>query len=419
MLNEKEIQEIGLFKFSLIAPVVNDTYIAYSKEQFYREVASKTHKHPSGKEVKYSNGTIKRWHMQYKKNGFDGLLPMKRSDAGIPRSFSEKVMNEIYEIKAKFPHITTKMVHRKLIEDGFIKASEVSLSSMYRYIKANNLKRNQLEPIERRAYEMENVNDCWLADTSHLLRLKINGKSKKTYLIAIIDDKSRLLVHSEIFFNDNAVNFQIVLKKAIKKYGIPKKLLVDNGGPYKNKQLSMITASLGINLIHTRPYSGASKAKIERVFRTVKDNYVNCTDWNIFKSLENLNQQFTIYLNTEYQNKIHSGIKTTPRKRYKDDMALIKYKPTEEIEKSFLHRITRKVRKDGTIIIQTELYEVSQKYINQTINLRYAADDTSELYIIDQNNKIIETIYKLDKVANSKIKRKGIDYSKIGGNRNV
>jgi transposase InsO family protein len=419
MLNEKEIQEIGLFKFSLIAPVVNDTYIAYSKEQFYREVASKTHKHPSGKEVKYSNGTIKRWHMQYKKNGFDGLLPMKRSDAGIPRSFSEKVMNEIYEIKTKFPHITTKMVRRKLIEDGFIKASEVSLSSMYRYIKANNLKRNQLEPIERRAYEMENVNDCWLADTSHLLRLKINGKSKKTYLIAIIDDKSRLLVHSEIFFNDNAVNFQIVLKKAIKKYGIPKKLLVDNGGPYKNKQLSMITASLGINLIHTRPYSGASKAKIERVFRTVKDNYVNCTDWNIFKSLENLNQQFTIYLNTEYQNKIHSGIKTTPRERYKDDMALIKYKPTEEIEKSFLHRITRKVRKDGTIIIQTELYEVSQKYINQTINLRYAADDTSELYIIDQNNKIIETIYKLDKVANSKIKRKGIDYSKIGGNRNV
>lgn len=419
MLKEKEIQEIGLFKFSLIAPVVNDTYNAYSKEQFYREVASKTHKHPSGKEVKYSNGTIKRWHMQYKKNGFDGLLPMKRSDAGIPRSFSEKVMNEIYEIKAKFPHITTKMVRRKLIEDSFIKASEVSLSSMYRYIKANNLKRNQLEPIERRAYEMANVNDCWLADTSHLLRLKINGKSKKTYLIAIIDDKSRLLVHSEIFFNDNAVNFQIVLKKAIKKYGIPKKLLVDNGGPYKNKQLSMITASLGINLIHTRPYSGASKAKIERVFRTVKDNYINCTDWNSFEDLEDLNKQFNIYLNSEYQNKIHSGIKMTPRERYKNDIDLIKYKPTEEIEKSFLHKITRKVRKDGTIVIQTVLYEVSQKYIDQTINLRYAADDTSELYIIDRNNKIIETVYQLDKVANSTIKRKGIDYSKIGGNRNA
>lgn len=421
MLKEKEIQEIGLYKFSLIAPLVNDTYNAHSKEQFYRDVASKTHKHPSGKEVKYSSGTIKRWHMNYKKNGFDGLLPTKRSDAGMSRSFSEKVINEIHEIKDKFPHITTKMVRRKLIEDGFIKDSEVSLSSMYRYMKANNLKRNQLEPIERRAYEMANVNDCWLADTSHLLRLKVNGKSKKTYLVSIIDDKSRLLVHSEIFFNDNAVNFQIVLKKAIKKFGVPKKLFVDQGGPYKNKQLSMITASLGINLIHARPYSGASKAKIERVFRTIKDNYVNCTDWNIFENLEDLNEQFNIYLNTEYQNSMHSGIKMTPRERYKDDMALIKYKSTEEIEKSFLHRITRKVHKDATIVIQKVLYEVPQKYIGQTINLRYAPDDKSELYIIDINNKITEKIYKLDKVANSKIKRKGIDYSKLkkGGTKNV
>ncbi len=413
MLKEKEIQEIGLFKFSLIAPMINDTYKAPSKEQFYKEVAFKPHIHPSGREVKYSSTTIKKWHMCYKKNGFEGLLPKKRSDAGIPRSFSKKVMYEIHEIKSKFPHITTKMVYRKLVEDGFIKVSEVSLSSMYRYIKDNSLKRCQLEPIERRAYEMANVNDCWLADTSHLLRLKVDGKSKKTYLIAIIDDKSRLLVHSEVFFNDNAVNFQIVLKKALKKYGIPKKLFVDNGGPYKNKQLSMIMASLGINLIHARPYSGASKAKIERLFRTVKDNYINCTDWNIFESLEDLNKQFNIYLNAEYQNKLHSGIKMSPRERYKNDIALIKYKSTEEIEKSFLHRISRVIHKDSTLVIQNILYEVSQKYIGQKINLRYAPDDLSELYIINQNNEIVETVYKLDKVANSTLKRKGIDYSTI------
>lgn len=259
MLNEKKIQEIGLFKFSLIAPMVNDTFNANSKEQFYRDVAATVHKHPSGREVKYSSGTIKGWHMSYKKNGFDGLLPKKRSDAGLPRAFNEETINKIHEIKLKFPHITTKMVYRKLIEDKFIKQSDVSLSSVYRYIRDNNLKRNQLEPIERRAYEMANVNDCWQADTSHLLRLNINGKSIKTYLIAIIDDKSRVIVHSEIFFRDNAVNFQIVLKKAIKKYGVPKKLFVDNGGPYKNKQLSLICASLGINLIHAMPYSGASK----------------------------------------------------------------------------------------------------------------------------------------------------------------
>ena len=103
----------------------------------------------------------------------------------------------------------------------------------------------------------------------------------------------------------------------------------------------------------------------------------------------------------------------SPRERYKNDIALIKYKSTEEIEKSFLHRVSRVIHKDSTLVIQNILYEVSQKYIGQKINLRYAPDDLSELYIINQNNEIVETVYKLDKVANSTIKRKGIDYSTI------
>ncbi|MEA1975010.1 MAG: Mu transposase C-terminal domain-containing protein [Bacillota bacterium] len=126
------------------------------------------------------------------------------------------------------------------------------------------------------------------------------------------------------------------------------------------------------------------------MFRTVKDNYINCTDWSIFENLEDLNQKFNINLNEEYQNSMHSGIKMTPRERYKTDMNLIKYKSTEEIEKSFLHRITRKVRKDTTIVIQKILYEVPQKYISQSIKLRYTPDDKSELHIIDQNKKLLK-----------------------------
>jgi transposase InsO family protein len=419
MLNEKTIQAIGLFKFSLIAPVINDTYNAPSKEQFYRDVASKSHKHPSGEKVKYASGTIKRWHMKYNKDGFEGLLPKQRSDAGLPRSFDEKTIDEINNIKEKFPHITTKMIYQKLIEDGYIKESEVSLSSLYRYIRDNNLKRSQLEGVERKAFEMENVNDCWQADTSHLLRLNIDGKLKKTYLVAILDDKSRLIVHAEIFFNDNAINFQIALKKAIKKFGVPKRVFVDNGGPFKNKQIKLICASLGIHLIQSRPYSPKSKGKIERVFRTVKDNFVHCTDWDQFNSLEELNESFNVYLNEKYQNEIHSVTKKSPREIYKESLDLIKYKPAEAIDKAFLNRISRTVRTDATITLNTTFYEVPQKYIRRRIKLRYLPDDLSKLFIINQNNEIMETVYPLKKVDNSKIKRKAIDYSEIGGRVNV
>ncbi|MBN4051116.1 transposase, partial [bacterium AH-315-L21] len=195
-MNNQEIMEIGLFRFSLIAAIINDTYEASSKMQYYRNMAAKEHKHPNGEKVKYASETIKSWHMAYTKHGMDGLLPKKRSDSGMPRTFSRKAIEKIHDIKEQYPHITTKMVHQKLIEDGYIKASIVSLSSVYRYIRDSNLKRNQISPVERKAYEMEHSNDCWQADTTHAAKIIVDGKKVQTYLIAIIDDFSRLCLHA-------------------------------------------------------------------------------------------------------------------------------------------------------------------------------------------------------------------------------
>ena len=73
---------------------------------------------------------------------------------------------------------------------------------------------------------MPHSNDCWQADTSHGPYLTINGKKTLTYLIAIIDDASRFIVGAKFFFNDNSINLQDVFKSSIKKYGVPKKLLL-------------------------------------------------------------------------------------------------------------------------------------------------------------------------------------------------
>ncbi|MBC2580735.1 DDE-type integrase/transposase/recombinase [Clostridium sp. DJ247] len=203
------------------------------------------------------------------------------------------------------PYITGTLVYQKLVEEGYVKANKTSLATVLRYMRENNLKRNQLAPVDRRAYEMEFANDCWQSDTSHGPIIKINGQKKKTFLITFIDDASRLILHGEFFFYDNAVNMQIVFKKAISKYGIPKRIFVDNGGTYKNDQLRLICASLGITLIHTKAYNPESKSKIERSFRTIKDNWMNGINWNDYASLEALNMDFSKYLNEKYSNYIH------------------------------------------------------------------------------------------------------------------
>lgn len=417
-MDEKSRMEIALFKFGLIGAAVNKTFSQESLMAFFRDVSSKRHKLPDGKEVQYATMTLKKWYQTYKNQGIEGLKPRIRSDAGVSRSLSDDIIFKIHDIKNKFPHITGTLVYQKLIEEGLLKRSNASLSTVLRFIKENNLKASQLSPQEIKAFEMESSNDCWQADSSTGPRITIDGIKVTTYMIAIIDDASRLITHIEIFKNDNSLNVQKVFKKAVTKYGVPKKFYTDNGGPYVNQQLKYICASIGTVLIHHPPYAAFKKGKIERFFRTVKDRWMHGLDWNNFNNLDDLNDSLNKFLDDNYLNTIHSSLENTPRKRYLVDYEKIKYLPDEEIEKCFHHRISRKVNKDSTIRVLNSSYEVPQKYIGQKIELRYNPLDIKEAYIIDGKNNCKDTIQLLNRVENSNMVRKAIDYSKYleGGN---
>jgi transposase InsO family protein len=419
-MEDKEKHELALFRFSLIAPLANETYEAASKNEFFRVVASKEHTLPNGTTARFSSGTVKKWFLNYKHGGFDALIPKARADVGQPRNIDSNAIAKIHELKGIFPYITGTLVYQKLVEEGYVKESKTSLATVLRYIRENNLKRSQIIPIDRKAFEMEFANDCWQSDTSHGPVIKVNGQKRQAYLITFLDDASRLILHGEFFFNDNAVNMQTVFKMAISKYGLPKRIFVDNGKTYKNDQLGLICASLGIELIHTKAYSPESKGKIERSFRTIKDNWINGIDWNDYSSLEELNTDFNKYLNEKYINIVHSSIKTSPRARYLENIDRIKFIPIEELDNHFLHRVSRKVNNDATIQLYCKQFEVPAKYVGQRINIRYSPIDLDKAYIFNKDNKMVETVYPLNRVDNSKIKRNIIDYSLInGGNEHV
>lgn len=264
VITEDEAKQVALLRFSIIAPLVNNCHAFPSQMAFFRDVAATEYELPSGKKTFFAIATIKDWYYKYTHFGFDSLLPKTRKDVGTSRKLNTYVSDKITDLKQQLPHITGKSIYNKLIEDGFINAKDVSISTVYRYLKAHNLK--FVPTMERKQFEMEHSNDCWQADTSHGPIIKIDGKKIQTYLIQIIDDASRLIVGSQFFLNDNAINFQSVLKQAIKTYGIPKRIFVDNGTPYKNIQFQTICASIGTILIHAKAYSPESKRQNREKF---------------------------------------------------------------------------------------------------------------------------------------------------------
>jgi transposase InsO family protein len=414
MNREEKIQQIVLFRYSLIAPAVTNTFEAPSLAQYFRNIAAKKHKNPDGKYVAVSYHSLERWFYSYKRLGLPGITPKIRKDIGKPRVLPENAIHKIHALKEQFPYITGKAVYGKLIEGGVINAAETSLATVHRYIRGKALSFPPEGAREMKAFEMEFANDCWQADCSNGPIIKLSGKKTKTYLILLLDDASRMVLHSQFYLSDNAVNTQDSFRQAIAKFGLPKRLFVDNGKSFDNLQLGLICASLGAALIHSRPYVSTSRGKVERVFRTIKDGWMNSVDWNTFTSLESVNTSLSYFLSEKYTNSIHSSLSFTPKERFLRDYDKIRHIPTEELDFHFLHRKECRVTGAALIKLLGTEYEVPQQYTGAKIKVRYLPADMSELFIFSDDNRLLHTIRPVKKIENSKIKRASVDYTKGG-----
>ncbi len=413
--NLKNDAAIAQFRFALIAPVIQELFPDASATAYYKRITKNPLKLPDGTEVSYSYKTIEKWKSLYDKGGLDALIPTVRSDKGISRALSDEAIGEIYRLKEQFPRLNATQIYTKLVADSFIPAT-VSVDSVQRFIKSNDLMsaRNPNQR-DRKAYEEDEFGKIWQADTCYLPHITEDGHTRRVYCIMIIDDHSRLLVGGELFYNDNAYNFQKVLKDAIATYGIPDKLYVDNGCSYSNEQLSMICVSLGVLLLHTKVRDGAAKGKVERHFRTLKERWLYALDIKAISSLSQFNAMLKEYMRS-YNTTLHRGINSTPYDRYvktKDHTRTPK--STDWLNDCFLNRMTRKVRNDATVSIDNVSYDVPMQFIRSKVDIRFLPDDMEHAFIIDTDGKKYP-ITRTNRNDNARVKRcnsPAIDYSKM------
>ena len=412
----KHDAEMAQFRFALIAPVIQGLYPDASATAYYKRVTASPLTLPDGSSVTYSYKTLEKWKSLYTIGGLDALLPNVRSDKGISRSLNEDAIAEIYRIKEEHPRMNATQIYEHLVREAFIPAT-VSVDSVQRFIRHNDLKSARDPNLrDRKAYEEDEFGKIWQADTCYLPYITEDGRSRRVYCIMIIDDHSRLLVGGELFYSDNACNFQKVLKDAIAAYGIPDKLYVDNGCSYSNEQLSMICVSLGILLLHTKIRDGASKGKVERHFRTLKERWLYPLDINSITSLSQFNGMLKDYIRG-YNTTFHRGINGVPLERYQASKDHPRRPESRQwLDDCFYNRISRKVRKDSTITIDKISYDVPMQFISAKVDIRYLPGDMASAYILFDGQKF--PIRQTNRNDNCHTKRNNlpvIDYSRAGG----
>lgn len=397
--------KMATLRFGLIAPVINKTYREPSKMAYYRKTTEEPIELPDGTSFTFSPKTLAYWECIYRSGGFEALRERSRSDSGHFRKLDEVSIAEIEKLRRDFPKISAVMIYYKLIEEGVILKNEVSLSTIQRYIKANpfyNAKGTTGK--DRKAFEAPHALEMLQADTLYGPYITEGSKRRRTYLIMIIDDYSRLILGGRFFYADNAINFQSVLKGVCHTYGIPQKIYVDNGAPYRNEQLALICGNLGCVLVHAPVRDGAAKGKIERAFKTLRFRMLNVLDASTIGSLAELNSLLSDYL-MNYNNTHHSAIDMTPIARFEGDMAeVMRASDKDWIDEQFLNRVTRKVRNDMTLALDKVSYDVPAVFMGQKVEVRFMPGDSSSVHVFKDKKKW--PLLPTNKTDNYKTKRR-------------
>jgi putative transposase len=349
-----------------------------------QEIASRLYDIPHSTRRQVSVDTLLEWTLRYRRNGLDALMPKPRQDRGQMRAIPDATAALIERLKRESPHRTGTALLNHLALAG--DQAEISPSTLYRFLRSRGLTERELlldKTSAHKKYEAEFANQIWQSDMLFGPWVQRAGGGKmQVFLQAALDDASRLIPHAQFYPNQGLDSFLDCLRQAITARGVPTRLYMDNAKTYRSPQLARIAASIGILIVHTPPYQPEGRGKIERFFRSVREQFLNHLDPKAFLSLDQLNEQLWHWLDTVYNRREHSALQTTPLLRWQQDIAQVRQlPPATDMRRLFFHRVDRLVRRDSTFLLRHRFFEAPPHLAGKKIEVRFDPLDLTYLEI--------------------------------------
>lgn len=402
--------QIADFRLSVVAELCNAYLSNEEKKLLLKEKALRQYVIPGSIKTRISAETIRSWATKYRLHGKEGLFPKQREDRGRPRSFSDKEAQAIIKKLEEKPELTVSSVIKKLEKDGVIE-SKISSSALSRFIRANNLTKRERVRIKddknQLRFAFDGPLECVQADAMHGFSIPDGkGKKRKAILLAFIDDATRRILYARFDFSEKSLLFEQGINHILKAHGKIGRLYVDNGSTFVSKQTKRIVETLGIYIIHSKPYRPQGRGKIERFFRTVRQSFLRLIAEDEIQSLEQLNMLFSKWLETEYHRKIHSSLGVTPLDAWLSKCERIKrMDPFIDIDQMFLHETDRKVYKDSIVSIDGIAFEVPSILIGKRVDIIYDPRPPLTRITVKFEGKDYGEARPVDLYANTRIKR--------------
>ena len=409
-----EAREEGLRRYRIIVPLLQDGLSESERRTIRRLVQTRE---------AVSARTLRRYVAAFKRGGFDALLPGERRDKGTCKAIPAEGLELAAELRRELPGRSAARIQQLLKSEGY----NVARSTLERHLRQRGLSSREIKAEQKqvasRRFNRQGRNTLWQSDIKYgpyLSDPDHPGHKMRTYLVAMIDDATRLVVHGEFYDNQRLPVLEDTLRKAIIKCGAPDNLYVDQGKIFVSQWLRLACARLRIRHLNTRAYSPEAKGKIERWNRTV-DEFIEEAQLEKPQTLERLNGLFRAWLSEGYNHREHSALNgKTPAQAFTRDTKALRFPGPEALRDAFLWEKTPTVDKSGCISLSGLRYDVGVEYIRKKVLVRYDPFDlsvvevwyggekkklVSPLVIGEYNHNVKKPVEELEKASQSRLLR--------------
>lgn len=404
-------ETVALFRYGLIADLLHLPPGDRTLHARLRAKAEREYEIPGSARRRVAAETLRDWLYAYRRGGFEALKPRPRRDTGHTRALPQAVADQLCALKEAHPAFSVAMLiatarQQQLVPPDLVLAP----ATVHRLLSRQGLMaRRADEPTtkDRRRFAFAAPNELWMSDVMHgpSVHDGADRRRHKTYLIALLDDATRLIPAAAFTRSETVAAFLPVFERAIQRRGVPKRLYVDNGAAYRSRHLALVCAKLGVTLIHTRPFQPQAKGKLERWFRTTRTQLLPTLTDPDTRDLEALNRRLWAWIEDEYHYAPHRGLAgATPTDRWAATSAHIQL-PTSDLSDVFLFEEKRKVQQDRTVSLHGVVYEVDAALVGQTVTLRYDPARVSRGVQVLMPGRPVETAKPVDAYANCFVRR--------------
>lgn len=406
-------QALALFRYGLIAEFIQLPVGSRGLYARLRDKASVDYTIPGSTRTRVAPETLRHWLKDYRRGGFDALVPKGRGDRGRPRALPQAVADALVSMKEEQPGLSIPQLIRAVQQSGtFPESLVLPPSTVHRFLSRAGLmhKANpEVSAQDRRRFAFAHAGQLWMSDVMHGPSVAIPGRGRrKCYLIAFLDDATRVVPYCAFALSENTQAFLPVFKQALMRRGIPQRLYVDNGANYRSQHLALVCAKLGVALIHARPYQPQGKGKQERWFRTVRAQLLARLSAADTDSLESLNRRLWAWVEGEYHQAPHRGLDDqTPLDRWAMNGGQVRLPGHSlDLDALFLFEVKRRVQRDRTVSLNGTLFEADAALVGHTVTLRYDPSAPAARGVeVWHEDKFVSRASPLDAYANCFVRR--------------